>query len=77
MYLSFFNKPLTKCNRCGFKTPTEEGKCQYCHDLTEVEVDEMLKEHSIKFKGNPTLIKRAYLLLACILLLLYLYKFIE
>ncbi len=77
MHLSLFHKPLTKCNRCGFKTPTEEGKCHYCHELTEEEVEKMLHEHSINFKGNQSLIKRAYLLLTCILLFLFLYKFLE
>jgi len=71
------NNPLTKCSRCGFKTPTKEDQCNYCNGLSDAEVEKMLQEHSIEFKGNPTLIKQAYLVLTCILLILVIYGFIN
>lgn len=77
MYFSSHKAPLTECFRCGFKTPKKAKECQHCHGLSDSELHLMLKEHSENFKGNPALIKKVYVTLVVILLLLLTYKFIE
>jgi len=70
-------KRLTKCNRCGFKTPSKEANCNYCFGLSDAETTQMLQEHSESFKGNPSLIKGAYLVFTCILLVLIIVTLIK
>ena len=77
MFISTYSEPLTKCVRCGFKSPTKEGKCHYCHNLSDTEVTLMLHEHSKNFSGNKILLKRIYIVLVTILLCVTIYNFIK